>query len=65
MEEKIPETDQWKLNGDCSKCRRQAFCRKTCSAVKKDMNRQMRSFASAYARKIMPSSLYDKFDEWV
>ena len=32
----IPETDQWLLNGDCTKCRRDKFCSKPCTVVKKN-----------------------------
>ena len=31
----IHETDQWKLNGDCDRCRRATFCRKNCTTKKK------------------------------
>lgn len=31
----IPETEQWKLDGDCSKCRKDAYCDKECKARKK------------------------------
>lgn len=27
----IPETDQWKLEADCKKCRRQPYCGKPCT----------------------------------
>lgn len=33
--ENIPISDQWKLEGECSKCRRANYCSKDCSAVKK------------------------------
>ena len=26
----VKETDQWKLNGDCYKCRRQKYCSHRC-----------------------------------
>ena len=29
------DTNQWLLDGDCSKCRRQSYCRKACGAVKR------------------------------
>ena len=29
---KIPESDQWKLDGICDKCRRDKYCSKPCSA---------------------------------
>lgn len=35
--DKINETEQWKLQGDCSKCRRKEYCRKQCSAAKKEV----------------------------
>lgn len=28
------ETEQWKSDGDCKKCRREPFCRKPCKAKK-------------------------------
>ena len=31
----IPETDQWLLNGECNKCRRQNYCKKKCGAIKR------------------------------
>ncbi len=34
MNNQIPETDQWKLNGDCEKCRRANYCTKKCGAKK-------------------------------
>ena len=30
----IPETDQWKLDGDCNKCRKKDYCGKECRAAK-------------------------------
>lgn len=33
--ESIPISDQWKLNGECNKCRRANYCSKDCSATKK------------------------------
>lgn len=35
MEKQIPETDQWLLDGNCDKCRREKYCDKDCSAFKK------------------------------
>lgn len=31
----IPESDQWKLGGECNKCRRQQYCYTRCSANSK------------------------------
>lgn len=35
MENQIPETEQWLLEGDCDKCRKEKYCDKDCSAYKK------------------------------
>ncbi len=32
MDNNIPITDQWKLDGNCIKCRRSSYCRKDCGA---------------------------------
>ena len=29
--EQIQENEQWKLNGNCEKCRRNNYCSKTCT----------------------------------
>ena len=42
-----PETEQWKLNGDCKKCRRAEFCRKKCAASKRTSEIALRNFANA------------------
>lgn len=34
----MEDSDQWKLNGDCSKCRRANYCNKNCSARNKRIN---------------------------
>ena len=35
MKKNIPISDQWKLEGECGKCRRANYCRKDCSALKR------------------------------
>ncbi len=35
MKKNIPTFDQWKLEGDCSKCRRVNYCGRDCSALKR------------------------------
>ena len=48
--ETVEETEQWKLTGDCDKCRRQPFCRKQCTAKK---------VAAAYQREIFKQQIMD------
>lgn len=31
----INETEQWYLNGECNKCRRERYCTKECKAKKR------------------------------
>lgn len=31
----IAETEQWLLDGDCDKCRKEKYCSKECTAFKK------------------------------
>lgn len=40
--------DRWKIDGDCSKCRRQAYCKKACRLNNKSV------------RDIMMKAIYDK-----
>jgi hypothetical protein len=32
MNEYIPQSDQWKLDGKCDICRRQGYCKTRCTA---------------------------------
>ena len=32
MQEQIEPNEQWKLEGDCKKCKRQRYCTKGCKA---------------------------------
>ena len=31
--------EQWKLNGDCNKCRRKLYCNKICKAAERNMHK--------------------------
>lgn len=53
----ISETDQWKLNGNCDKCRRVEFCSKQCTAKKKAQQRLVRRVKET----IIDSCLPDPF----
>ena len=50
----IPETDQWKLDGDCSKCRRKKYCSKLCTTTKDVL-------LTSYYRKL--AELFQKYEE--
>lgn len=38
--------EQWKQGGDCSKCRRQKYCKKKCSENKRVIDRVVREAAA-------------------
>lgn len=48
--DKIEETEQWLLSGDCSKCRREKYCSKQC---RKAASRERRILYSAMASAIL------------
>lgn len=50
----IPETEQWKLNGDCDKCRRAKYCTKECSASKKATQKLIRGAMEAIIGRSIP-----------
>lgn len=39
--EKILETEQWLLNGECKKCRRKSYCKTVCTKSKRRRNAHM------------------------
>lgn len=41
--EHIDETEQWLLNGDCSKCRRKNYCSKECTRYKRRTEAELHS----------------------
>lgn len=50
----IPETEQWKLNGNCEKCRRKPFCRKSCGAQKRREARILSNWKEAMLDLTLP-----------
>lgn len=39
----MEKTEQWKSDGKCYKCRRQSYCKKTCTAARDGMRRVIMS----------------------
>ena len=44
--ERPEQNEQWKLSGDCSKCRRSSYCTKPCSANKRVNHQLMQSLVA-------------------
>ena len=61
-----PETEQWKLNGDCKKCRRAEHCRKKCTANKRASDRALKTIANALINTTAPTqSIADHTKKWI
>ena len=45
---KVNETDQWLLSGDCSICRRKKYCSKPCTKYKRYKKAQINALAVGY-----------------
>ena len=55
----MEEQEQWKYGGDCSVCRRAAYCHNKCRARKEKSDQELRAavgeaFIKAYERVITP-----------
>lgn len=55
--------EQWKEGGNCDKCRRKAYCTKTCTAEKRKAKAIERAVGDAILRSICPQ-LADKADKF-
>lgn len=64
MNKQIPETDQWKLNGDCKKCRRAEYCRKKCTACKRAEERQIKALGNAIIDSVLPEPFASHAKKW-
>ena len=43
----MDKTEQWKLDGDCSLCRKKNYCSKPCTRNKRETEIMMRSFVAS------------------
>lgn len=44
--ETIQENEQWKLSGDCTKCRRNNYCSKPCTRYNRRARAEMKRFVA-------------------
>lgn len=56
--------EQWKLNGDCKKCRRADYCKKDCTMRKKTSERQLKAYSSAIIDAVMPEPFASHAKYW-
>lgn len=60
----IPENEQWKLNGDCKKCRKVAYCTKDCAARKRGIKRWKKILGHAVIDSVLPEPYASHAKEW-
>lgn len=57
--ERIQENEQWKLDGDCRKCRRVKYCSKPCTRCKHaDQAEALNDITGGSYGKIMENRMY-------
>ena len=64
MNEQIPENEQWKLNGDCKKCRKASYCRKECGASQRATKRFVKALGDSVIDSILPEPYASHVKEW-
>ena len=62
---KINESDQWLLNGICSKCRRSDYCKKPCMANKRMAERRMKSLVAETMNNMTGGMMKDAINKTV
>ena len=65
MNNQIPETDQWQLNGDCDKCRRANYCTNKCSVKKRRLQGIYRALGNAIIDTVAPTpTIAENVKKW-
>ena len=66
MNNQIPKTEQWKLSGNCDKCRRANYCNKPCGAKKVRTKGLYRALGNAIIDYIAPTpEITDGAKKWL
>ena len=60
----MDKTDQWKLDGDCSLCRKNNYCSKPCTRNKRKTEIMMRSMVASKLNE-MTGGAYSKILEQI
>lgn len=61
----IPETEQWKLNGDCDKCRRKNYCTKKCRAKQTKIERVLEEYSKSIIDSVLPEPYASNAKNWL
>ena len=66
MNNQIPETDQWKLNGNCDKCRRKEYCHTKCGASKRRWKGLYNTLGNAIIDAVAPTpTVAENVKKWL
>lgn len=61
--EKINENEQWRLNGDCSKCRREKYCSTPCTHYKRRESAELRVLVAETMNEMTGGAMADHIDK--
>lgn len=59
------ENEQWLLNGDCSKCRREKYCSKPCTRCKRETKAMMKALVAKTMNEMTGGVMKEVIDKTV
>lgn len=63
--EQIQENEQWKLSGDCTKCRRNNYCSKPCTRCNRRARAEMKRLVADTMNKMTGGVMREAIDKTV
>ena len=63
--ETIQENEQWKLSGDCTKCRRKNYCSKPCTRCNRRARAEMKRVVADTMNKMTGGAMREIIDKTV
>lgn len=63
--EQIQENEQWKLNGNCKKCRRNNYCSKSCTRHNKRIRAEITGLVTDTMNKMTGGAMREIIDKTV
>lgn len=61
----IPENEQWKLDGDCNKCRRDKYCSKPCTRCNRRAKAEFKQLVASTMNKMTSGVMREQIDATV
>lgn len=63
--EQIQENEQWKLNGNCKKCRRSNYCSKACTRYNRQIRAELYGLVADKMNKMTGGAMREVIDKTV